>query len=258
MVPDPGLPPSGQHGARFLEHALLLVAVALLLSWWWIASMARDMYGTMSGPAAWMMTAEWDVTHLLLLWLMWAVMMAAMMLPSAWPMLTIFAGFSRRRAGRSPSFYAFIGGYLLTWVAFSLAATVLQRLLAQLLLLSPMMQVASPKVGAAFLIAAGVYQLTPLKRICLGWCRSPMSFVMQHWRNGAAGALRMGAQHGAYCVGCCWLLMLLLFAGGVMNIWVIAALTAFVAFEKLVPWREGGSRLSGLVLIASGVWLGLL
>ena len=255
MVTDPGSAHPRPAERRALEHALLVIALALLLAWWWIASMARDMYGTMSGPSAWMMTSAWDARHLFLLWLMWAVMMAAMMVPSAWPMLTIFAGFSRRRAGGSPSFYAFIGGYVLTWVAFSLAAAVLQRLLAYLLLLSPMMEIASPRVGAVFLVAAGVYQLTPLKRICLGWCRSPMSFIMQHWHNGSGGALRMGVAHGAYCVGCCWSLMLLLFAGGVMNIWVIAALTAFVAFEKLVPWGDSGSRIGGVLLIAAGIWL---
>ena len=254
MAADPG-PSHSQPERRSLEHALLIVAVALLLAWWWIASMARDMYGTMTGPAAWMMTSTWDATHLALLWLMWAVMMAAMMLPSAWPMLTVFAGFARRQSGRMPHLYAFVAGYVLIWSLFSLAAAILQRMLASLLVLSPMMQLSSPRFGAAFLMVAGVYQLTPLKRMCLGLCRSPMSFIMQHWHAGAAGALRMGVEHGAFCVGCCWSLMLLLFVGGVMNIWVIAALTAFVAFEKLVPWGESGSRIGGVILIAAAVWL---
>ena len=220
--------------------------------------MARDMYGAMTGPSAWMMTSVWDGTHLLLLWTMWAAMMAAMMLPSAWPMLVMYATLSRRESAsrrRSSHLYLFSGGYVVVWALFSAAATIVQRMLAELLLLSPMMELTSPGAGATLLILAGVYQLTPFKRVCLRSCRSPISFLLGHWRAGSLGAFRMGIDHGVYCVGCCWALMLLLFVGGVMNLYVIAALTTLVAIEKILPAGEQGSRLSGGLLIALAVWI---
>lgn len=219
--------------------------------------MARDMYGAMTGPSAWMMTPVLDLEHLLLLWTMWAVMMAAMMLPSAWPMLSLFGSFSDRQASQrhASDLYLFAGGYVLVWALFSLMATVLQRSLAGLLWLSPMMELANPTASAGLLMLAGVYQVTPLKRVCLRACRSPISFLFQHWYPGAVGALRMGVAHGVYCVGCCWALMLLLFVGGVMNLYVIAALTTMVAIEKISRAGELGSRLSGGVLIALGIWM---
>jgi predicted metal-binding membrane protein len=234
------------------------VVAVLLLSWWWIVAMTRDMYGAMAGPSTWMMTSVWDGRHLLLLWTMWAVMMAAMMLPAAWPMLAMYGTVSERQ---QPSvryyshIYLFAGGYVLVWALYSVLATILQRMLAGLLLLSPMMELASPTASAAFLILAGVYQMTPLKRVCLRLCRSPISFLFGHWHPGWLGALRMGLAHGAYCVGCCWALMLLLFVGGVMNLYVIAALTTLVAIEKIAQIGELGSRLSGGVLIAVAVWI---
>jgi len=234
------------------------VVVVLLLSWWWIAAMALDMYGAMHGASAWMMTGVWDGTHLVLLWTMWAVMMAAMMLPSAWPMLSVYATFSDRQhpgARQSSQLYLFAGGYVFVWALFSVGATLLQRALAAAMVLSPMMALASPRTSAAFLILAGVYQVTPLKRVCLRQCRSPISFLFQYWHPGAWGALRMGAAHGAYCVGCCWALMLLLFAGGVMNLYVIAALTTTVAIEKTSRIGVGASQVSGAVLIALGLWM---
>lgn len=234
------------------------VLIVLLLAWWWIAAMARDMYGAMTGSSAWMMTSVWDGTHLLLLWTMWAVMMAAMMLPSAWPMLVMYGALSRRESSggrRSSHLYLFLGGYVLVWALFSVAATVVQRLLARLLLLSPMMELTSPAAGAALLAVAGVYQVTPLKRVCLRSCQSPISFLLGHWRPGSGGAFRMGIDHGLYCVGCCWALMLLLFVGGVMNLYIIAALTTLVAIEKIVWTGEQGSRLSGGLLMALAIWM---
>ncbi len=234
------------------------VLIVLLLSWWWIVAMARDMYSAMTGPSAWMMTSVWDGTHLLLLWTMWAVMMAAMMLPSAWPMLVMYGTLSRKESPiqrRSSHLYLFSAGYGVVWALFSAAATIVQRMLAELLLLSPMMELTSPWAGAALLIIAGIYQLTPLKRVCLRSCRSPISFLLGHWRAGSLGAFRMGIDHGVHCVGCCWALMLLLFVGGVMNLYVIAALTTLVAIEKIVPAGEYGSRLSGVLLIALAMWI---
>ena len=220
--------------------------------------MTRDMYGAMAGPSAWMMTSVWDGKHLLLLWTMWAVMMAAMMLPAAWPMLAMYGTFWDRQlpnARHSGHLYLFAGGYVLVWALYSVLATIIQRVLAGLLLLSPMMELASPTASAAFLILGGVYQMTPLKRVCLRLCRSPVSFLFQNWRPGAMGALRMGLAHGAYCVGCCWALMLLLFVGGVMNLYVIAALTTLVAVEKIAQIGELGSRLTGGAMIALAVWI---
>jgi predicted metal-binding membrane protein len=128
-------------------------------------------------------------------------------------------------------------------------------LLAAFLLVSPMMEITSPPVGATLLLVAGVYQLTPIKHACLRMCHSPLGFLMSRWRSGSSGAFALGLEHGAYCVGCCWALMLLLFAGGVMNLMVIAALTAFVAFEKLAPFGAQGARISGVLLIAAGSWM---
>jgi predicted metal-binding membrane protein len=258
-------PARNERPATVLESALrhdrtpaivLLIALSLV-SWLWIVVMARDMYGSMTGASAWMMTARWDLPHLLLLWAMWAVMMAGMMLPSASPLLLMY-GVAGRRSGQTSmarQVYALAAGYLLVWTLFSLAATALQRVLAALLLVSPMMEVTSPAVGATLLLVAGAYQLTPLKQACLRTCRSPLGFLMSHWRTGSTGALRIGVEHGIYCVGCCWALMLLLFAGGVMNLTVIAALTAFVAFERLVPLGVYSATISGVLLIGSGLWM---
>src|SRR5688572_15452354 len=232
--------------------------VATLLAWAWIVLMARDMYGSMRGPAAWMMTPVWDGPHLALLWAMWAVMMAAMMLPSASPLVLLYAGAVRNRPdaqGGMLNVYALTAGYLLVWAGFSLGATLLQRALASLLVLTPMMEPSTPVFAAAILLVAGMYQLTPLKQVCLQACRSPLSFLMQRWRNGRAGALRMGIEHGIYCLGCCWALMLLLFAGGVMNLLVIVALTVWVLVEKLTPFGEQSARVSGALLIVTAGWL---
>lgn len=235
---------------------VLLIAVPAV-AWLWIGAMARDMYGSMSGPSAWMMTPAWDARHLALLWAMWAVMMTAMMLPSAVPALLLFGMSARRKDGEAAAtrIYLFALGYLVTWSLFSLVAVALQRLLGRLLVLSPMMEASTPRVSAVLLLIAGIYQFTPLKLACLSSCQAPLGFFMRRWRKGTAGALKMGMEHGAFCVGCCWALMLLLFAGGVMNLAVILALTAFVAFEKLVPMGPWSSRASGALLIAIGVWM---
>jgi predicted metal-binding membrane protein len=226
-----------------------LVALLVLLPlvcWAWIIVLARDMYGPMTGASAWMMPPRWDAPHVILLWSMWAVMMTGMMLPSALPVIVL-------SGGRAAGFVAF--GYLSAWAAFSAGATGLQWLLMRLLVVTPMMEMANGRSAAVLLAIAGVYQLTPLKHGCLTACQSPMAFLMRRWRSGLAGAFRMGLEHGVFCVGCCWALMLLLFAGGVMNLAVIAALTVFVAFEKLLPIGPWGARVSGLALIALAGWL---
>jgi predicted metal-binding membrane protein len=209
----------------------------------------------MDDAAAWTMEATWDEHYLLLMFLMWAAMMVAMMLPSALPTILIF----HRVAGNDPqvhsparSAWAFAAGYVMAWSAFAAAATLLQWGLAETALLSPMMVSASPWLGGAILIVAGLCQWTPLKRACLRHCRSPLAFIAEHWQPGA---LRLGLQHGFYCVGCCWALMLLLFVGGVMSLLWIGAITAFVLLEKLAPHGAQGGRLSGLALVFAGAWV---
>ena len=246
------------HAALRYRQTPLITAITLvvLVSWLWVATMARDMYGPMTGASRWMMTPRWDAPHVLLLWAMWAVMMTAMMLPSAGPMI-LLAGDAAPRGGsaRTRSAYLLALGYLVVWAIFSAGATALQLLLARLFVLTPMMEVSSPRTAALLLAVAGVYQWTPWKRSCLTACQSPLAFLLRRWRSGPWGAFRMGLEHGAYCVGCCWAVMLLLFAGGVMNLAVIAALTAFVAFEKLVPAGAHGARVSGVLLVAAAVWI---
>jgi len=191
---------------------------------------------------------------------MWTVMMAAMMLPSIAPVLLLYAATVRGSepdARASSPTYALALGYLTMWALFSVGATVLQRVLTRALLLSSMMTLSSRAAAAAVLIGAGAYQLTPLKRSCLLACQSPLTFLMNKWRTGVAGAFRMGVEHGTYCLGCCWALMLLLFVGGVMNILVIAALAAFVLAEKLGWLGPRGARVTGVFLMASGLWIAL-
>jgi predicted metal-binding membrane protein len=236
------------------------VAIAVALSWAWIIPMALDMYGPMSGSSVWMMTSRWDLPHDALLFAMWLVMMCGMMLPSAAPMLLIYAAVVRRSddgADAVRRVYIFAGGYLAVWATFAFVATVAQRLLTEAFVLSPMMRLESPVAAGALLIVAGLYQLTPFKETCLAACRSPASFLSGHWRAGRSGAWQLGLRHGLYCLGCCWALMLLLFVGGVMSLLSIAAITVFVLGEKLLPLPAQGGRASGALLILAGAWVAL-
>ena len=240
---------------RWLVGGSLAAAVALC--WAWLVPMGRDMYGAMDGTAAWMMTDTWDWPHLVLLFAMWAVMMAGMMLPSAAPALLIYTAVIRKSpdGARAPAHAnAFAGGYLVVWTLFSLLATILQRALAHTSLMSPMMESSNRWFGGGLLIVAGIFQFTPWKRTCLDACRSPAEFLTRHWRPGVAGGFYLGLANGLFCLGCCWALMLLLFVGGVMNLWWIAALTVFVLLEKLAPLGAQGGRLSGALIFALGVW----
>jgi predicted metal-binding membrane protein len=187
---------------------------------------------------------------------MWAVMMVGMMLPSAAPTILLYGAMVRRNAERGvvlPAVWVFVSGYLLVWTAFGLAATVLQAMLEHAALLTPMMAPASEPLSALLFIAAGGYQLTPLKRLCLDKCRDPLQFLVARWRPGLKGALYMGLNHGAYCLGCCWVLMLLLFAAGVMNLAWVALIAAFVLVEKLLPAGRIASRVGGVALILLGL-----
>jgi predicted metal-binding membrane protein len=199
--------------------------------------------------------ATWTPGYACLMFFMWWIMMVAMMLPSAAPMILLFAMINRRQRERAAPYVPtgmFAAGYLLVWGAFSLVAVTAQWGLERTGLLSSMMASTSVMLGAGLLIAAGVYQLTPLKHACLRHCRSPIFFISHHWRPGASGALRMGVAHGAFCAGCCWFLMALLFYGGIMNLYWIVGLAVFVLLEKTIPAGHWLGGLTGVLLIAWG------
>jgi len=232
---------------RWLVGATLAAVIALC--WAWIAPMALDMYGPMSGCSAWMMTRTWDFTHQALLFAMWAVMMIGMMLPSAAPAVFLYASTDRRDAEseRVPArAFAFAAGYVVVWILFSLIATALQLGLTKASLLSPMMELRSRWLGAGLVLIAGAYQFTPWKRKCLECCRCPVE---------RTGGFQAGLRNGITCLGCCWALMLLLFVCGVMNLRWLAALTIFVVLEKLIRGRWLWTRLSGVLLLVAGVWM---
>ncbi len=206
------------------------------------------------------MAAAWDPTYWVVMLGMWWVMMIAMMAPSAAPLVLLYARTMRRgqrkgrlHSGPVPS-GAFLFGYLLVWFGFSVAATTAQWLLERLGVVHGMtMWSIDSAFSSAVLIFAGLYQLTPLKRVCLDHCRSPAEFLSRHWRPGRRGALRLGIVHGAYCLGCCWVLMALLFVGGVMNLVWIAGLAIIVLIEKIAPYGQWIARITGLILIAAGL-----
>lgn len=240
----------------------LAIAVLVLLTWSWVvreaAAMAR-MTGH-AGMAGMVMPdpSPWSAGRLPWLAAMWAVMMTAMMLPGAAPMLLLYASFRRRRQVASnpiPPTALFLLGYLSVWGTFSAAAALVQWWLHRVAVLSPGMQLASPRLAGVLLLMAGIYQWLPVKHACLAHCMSPLGFVMAHWREGALGTFRMGLAHGAYCLGCCWLLMLLLFAGGVMNLAWIAGLALLTLGERVFPWGAQIARTAGAVLAGWGGWL---
>ena len=245
------------------ELAAILAALLLLAAagWAWLLSGAGTMED-MGGMLMPMSSGPWTLNHALLMLSMWAVMMAAMMLPSAAPMVLFFAMISRRQgglhaAGAAKPVVFFVGGYIAVWAGFSLAATGLQAALERIALLSPMMETTSLALAGSLLVAAGAYQWLPLKQGCLRRCRSPLEFVLSAWRDGRAGAFAMGLRHGIDCLGCCWMLMLLLFVGGVMNLAWIAGLALFVLVEKLAPAGHWIGRAAGVLLVVWGAatWL---
>jgi predicted metal-binding membrane protein len=232
--------------------------VALIaLSWAYTVHLGvqhASMADTMAMPSL----MQWSALDFVFMLVMWAVMMFAMMLPSVTPTVMIFGRVRERREAAGRPFVptgAFVSGYLLAWVGFSLLATAANWGLHAAGWLSSMMGQVAPLAGGALLVAAGVFQSTPLKNACLDHCRSPMGFLMQHWREGTWGAAVMGLHHGTYCLGCCWLLMALLFVLGVMNLPWVAVLTIVVLAEKTLPGGQAISRGLGIILIVWGIWL---
>ena len=192
----------------------------------------------------------------LLLFLMWVMMMIAMMVPSAAPMILAFLTVNRRRQTTARPLVpvgVFLGGYLVVWAAYSAAAALVQWRLHEAALLSPTMASTTPVLSGTLLVAAGIFQWTPLKRACLKGCRSPLSFVMSQWRDGMQGAFVMGLRHGLYCVGCCWALMALLFVAGVMNLFWVAVIALFVMAEKILLRGELVGHITGVALVTVGV-----
>lgn len=237
----------------------------ILLSWAYLGYLAWDMANmmkisdvNMGMKMAMPAFQPWGPVDYLLMFIMWSVMMFAMMTPSAAPMILTYTKIARQQKTTIKPVLGtavFYFGYLLVWMAFSAAATLAQGGLHAATLLSPLMETTSPVIGGIILIAAGVFQFTPLKYACLSHCRTPMGYFMTEWREGKLGALVMGLRHGVYCVGCCWLIMALLFVAGVMNLFWIAVIAAYVLAEKLLP---GGHKVSwgiGTLMSGWGIWM---
>lgn len=244
------------------------LTVVCLLCWYWLA---RGAGLGMNNMTTWQFPPpatgqgpimEWGASYWLLMLAMWWVMMIAMMIPSAAPMILLYARVVRRAKSRRQMEVSlipttsFAAGYMLSWFGFSLFATVLHwSLVTTGLVHSMMMWSTSSALSAGFLIAAGVYQLSPVKNKCLEHCRAPADYLSRHWHGGSTGALRMGVTHGMYCIGCCWLLMGLLFVGGAMNLVWIGGLAVYVLIEKISPFGQLIARMTSLALLGTGVAL---
>jgi predicted metal-binding membrane protein len=247
------------------DRALIMASLigVSTVSWLYLVHLARQMQPMARMPnmvAAVMspMRVPWSATDFLLMLVMWSVMMVGMMLPSASPIILTFATVNRRKRERGLPFlptFAFTAGYLLVWGAFGLAATLAQWEMERSALMLASMKTGSAILAGILCFAAGFYQWTPLKRACLANCRSPLDFVINRWHDGRLGALRMGIEHGAYCLGCCAVIMALLFVGGVMNLLWVAAIAVLVFVEKLLPAGERIARGSGVLMIAFGGYL---
>ncbi|WP_116811566.1 DUF2182 domain-containing protein [Steroidobacter cummioxidans] len=245
----------------------VIAALAWAYVLWLAADMdmgGMDMSGFRMVPAGLGMMAPvatpWSAVEFALVFVMWAVMMVGMMTPSAAPMILMYARVARQGQIAGKPFAAtgwFAAGYFLAWVGFSLAATLVQWMLEREAALDARMASANNVLGAVVLVAAGIYQWTPIKDACLAQCQTPFRFLMTHggFRSDVLGCLRLGLLHGSYCVGCCWILMALLFVVGVMNVLWIALLALLVLVEKLTPWRRWVARIAGAVCVAAGGWM---
>ncbi|GLS20425.1 metal-binding protein [Labrys miyagiensis] len=253
---------------RLIVFAALAIVVGL--SWayvlqlaWEMNSPSAEMPGMSVGEMAAMAApgfVPWTLAHGVFIFAMWTVMMVGMMTPSVAPMVLTYVQVGRHAAASGRPFASalwFLLGYLGIWTVLSVAATLIQYALERGALLTPMMEGASRLFGGAVLIGIGVFQWTPIKGVCLSQCRAPLAFIQKHggFAGTATGSLRLGAIHGAYCVGCCWALMALLFVVGVMNTLWIAAITTFVLLEKIIPWGRFLSRLAGAAVAGVGLWM---
>jgi len=235
---------------------LLALAALTVAAWVWLlpmhmAPMSILPVGQPADPM------PWSGGTAMFLFVMWSVMMAGMMIPSALPMVLVHDRIVRGHADAHPlvATIAFVAAYLVVWIGFSAAATAAQWLLERVRLMSDMMASADALLSGALLIAAGLFQWSPLKHACLSTCRSPISFMLNEWRPGVRGAFVTGIRHGVYCLGCCWALMALLFVFGTMNLAAAAALAVLVLAEKALPWGAAIARGAGALLAAWGAWI---
>lgn len=247
---------------QLIRRDRAIVALGLLgmsaTGWLYILRLGREMAQTADMAMTMPQMKPWSLPDFSLTFLMWAVMMVAMMVPSATPMLLIFATVNRKRLTENTPVIRtglFLLGYLVVWTAFSLLAALGQWGLHTAALVSGSAITVTPRLGGALLLVAGVYQFTPLKHACLSRCQSPLGFILSEWREGTAGAILMGLRYGLFCAGCCWVLMALLFVAGVMNLLWVAAIAGFVLLEKLIPLGRTVSWLAGAILIVWGIWL---
>lgn len=272
--------PSATAGAACARTALetqirrdrIVIGVALIgiaaAAWVYMFHMAKmmdamDMSGgsmaEMGGAMTMPTMRPWSAADFVFMLFMWAEMMVAMMVPSIAPTVLLFAALNRKRREESRPYVpaaAFLFGYLIAWTGFSVLATLAQWGLQTKALISCDMTTTSPLLGGGMLVAAGIFQLTPMKGACLSHCRSPLGFFTTYWREGVWGAILMGIRNGTFCVACCWLLMLLLFVAGVMNLLWVAAIAAFVLIERLVPQSLGRilNKTAAVLLLAMGLW----
>lgn len=237
---------------------LISVIILVALSWMYIfhlsSLMSSDFMEGMTMPQMW----EWSFKDFSANFAMWSVMMIAMMLPSATPMILIFSNVNKKRNEHGNEFvptWIFVSSYITLWIAFSLFATIVQWFLHHFALLSDGLRIISPSISGLLLISAGVYQFTSVKYACLKNCQSPLGFIWGNWRYGKQGALSMGLKHGLYCIGCCWVLMILLFLVGIMNILWIAVISIFIFIEKIIARGRLLSYFSGSILVLWGLWL---
>jgi predicted metal-binding membrane protein len=246
---DRSLETALRHDRRVVAASLALVVLLAWLYLWHDAAMMRAMPDmarpTLAGAFA-------------MSFVMWTVMMIGMMLPSAAPAILLYGAMVRRHGEQGrvlPAAWIFCAGYLVVWTSFSAAAASLQIVLERAALLTPGLASANTVLSASVLAIAGAYQWLPLKDVCLRKCRDPLTFFLTRWRGGPAGAFAMGAQHGLYCVGCCWALMGVLFVAGVMNLLWVGLIAGFVLVEKLLPGSRMTSRIAGGTLVVASIAL---
>lgn len=247
--------------ARFkAQSPVLAIVLAVIFAAWGYLFFQHRQMASQPMSSMWMPPAEplaWRSTDFVLVYFMWAVMMAAMMLPSAIPMILAFTRVCRQQnKGPDKLSYLFISAYLAIWLLFSTALTLLQWQMHTLAWLSPMMDNENAISAAGILFLAGFYQFMPIKNACLVHCKTPMGFLLNEWEEGAAGAFKMGVRHGAYCVGCCWAQMLIMFVVGVMNLLGMALITLLVIAEKSLPLQSKFiCRTVGVAFLAWGAFL---
>ena len=249
------------------DRVIIIVAIVIItcVSWMYLFNLSGDMdemsslESTTGLSRAMPNMVPWGFSDWISMFVMWFVMMVGMMVPTASPMILMFSTVNQRKKEQNQPFVAtaiFLSGYVLVWLGFSIGATATNWILHSNTLLSGIMGESTNNLfGGVLLISAGVFQWTPIKKACLNNCRTPMGFLMTEWKNGFYGALKMGLNHGIYCLGCCWLLMALLFVLGVMNLLWIAVLTTIVLFEKVAPKGNWVSRLTGIGFAVWGVML---